>query len=83
MKQRDAAIKADTLGATTLIYQNNDLYLPPDNHKLSNLYPKVSKEIKSKFKLNNRDVVIIGTDNSEINSQKAAWASFLTISDIN
>lgn len=40
MQQRDAAIKSGALGATTLVYANNELSIPP-NYPISKEYPSV------------------------------------------
>ena len=83
MEQRDAAIKADTLGATTLIYDGNDLYLPADRDLLAKTYPTLVAELKDIFSFEKNDVLIIGTDNNKTNAEKAAWSAVLTLLEIN
>ena len=72
--ERDAAIKSGSLGASVLIFRNNELKFPDQtklNVKSNNLYKS--------FEFEEEDVLIIGTDNTLDKAETAAIAGLFTL----
>lgn len=57
-EERDIAIKAGAIGATTLVCMNNCLIFPGSDYPVD---PDVEDMLRKKFKIKNEDVFIIGT----------------------
>lgn len=75
--ERDAAIKTGSLGATVLVFKNNELKFP-DQTKLR----VKNRDIYRLFEFKEGDVLIIGTDNTYDMAENAAFAAlFALISD--
>jgi hypothetical protein len=60
IEQRDSAIKAGAEGATTVLVIEEKLIVPPD-YWLDDEKPQIAQALRSRFKLNEGDVIIIGT----------------------
>jgi Uncharacterized protein conserved in archaea len=68
-EERDVAIKAGAIGATTLICYNDVLIFPGSDYPVD---PKVDKILRMKFELEDDDVIIIGTGTTIENAELGA-----------
>jgi predicted transcriptional regulator len=68
VEQRDEAIKIGADGATTLIYNNNKLMFPGCNRKITGL----EKTLRQNFKIENEDVIVIGSGPTKKISEEAS-----------
>lgn len=77
-EQRDEAVRAGAIGATTLIFRDGKLMFPDDPE-----VPEQSKflPIRALFALEDNDVVIIGTAQSYEAAEKGAVTAALALSD--
>ena len=82
IEQRDAAIKAGAVGATTLIYKNERLVLPGTGEDLMRNDQKIHSLIMKELSPEQNDVVIIGSSqNKKIAEMAAKSAALYTIED--
>lgn len=81
LEQRDAAIKAGASGASTLIYVNGRLIMPPDID-ISLLAPNLSDEILSELNPEEGDVIVIGSGADPKSAKRGALAAALTLIDL-
>jgi Domain of unknown function (DUF4443) len=82
IEQRDVAIKAGAVGATTLIYRNERLVLPGTEEDLMRNDPKTHSTITEKLLPEENDVIIIGSSQSKKIAEMAAKSVALyTIED--
>jgi len=82
IEQRDAAIKAGAVGATTLIYRNERLVLPGTGEDLMRNDQKIHSLIMEKLSPEQNDVIIIGSSqNKKIAEMAAKSAALYTIED--
>lgn len=72
--ERDEAIKAGASGATTLLFLKSELVLP-DHFNIDDEMPMLARSIRTSFDLEDGDVVIIGTGNSEARAEDGAFAA--------
>ena len=89
IEQRDAAIKVDAIGATTLIYNNQKFMMPTSTLNRDHLNkdydsqfePEIVELLIEKLQPENKDVIIIGSDNSELTNAEfgAKNAALFTI----
>lgn len=76
LKQRDDAIKAGASGATTIVIYNGEFILAKAFNVDVNC-PSIARTLREKFKVENNDVVIIGTaENYEKAEEGALSAAF-------
>ncbi len=77
--QRDAAVRAGALGATTLVYRNEGLTFPPDQEPMQDqgVLHQLKNVMRSPFK--DDDVVIIGTADNGTNATKGALAAAMDL----
>ena len=75
-EERDGAIKAGAIGATTLVCMNEKIIFPGSNYEVSG---DVDKAIRKEFKIKNEDVVVIGTANTYENAEIGAVTAALNI----
>lgn len=68
IEQRDEAIKIGADGATTLVCNNNRLIFPGCNRKITEL----EKTLRNHFKVENGDVIIIGSGSTKKISEEAS-----------
>ncbi len=68
IEQRDEAIKIGADGATTLVCNNNRLIFPGCNRKITGL----EKILRNHFKVENGDVIIIGSGSTKKISEEAS-----------
>jgi hypothetical protein len=69
IEQRDAAIKMNALGATTLVYKDNKFMIPNTNFNALHREQKLHTLLVDSLKPEEGDVLIIGSDNT---SERAA-----------
>jgi hypothetical protein len=87
IEQRDAAIKVGALGATTLLYNDHKFIMPGVPASASNEYflqngePDVAKYLVDNLQPKDKDVIIIGSDNKDLQSAEfgAKNAALFTI----
>jgi len=77
LEQRDAAIKVGALGATTLIFRRNRLNMPLVEEDIFKKAPGTYKELISKLKPQENDVLIIGSANDKPTAELGAIAATL------
>ena len=77
--QRDAAVRAGALGATTLVFRNGGLTFPPDKGTKEGaiVLQQLRNMINSSFR--DGDVVIIGTSDNGKNATKGALAAAMDL----
>lgn len=60
LRQRDEAVKAGAAGATTLVFRNGRILMPPETD-LDAAYPELARQVRAAFGLKDGDVVVIGS----------------------
>lgn len=75
-EERDMAIKAGAIGATTLICSNGVLMFPGSNYPVNT---KIDSALREKFEINDDDVVIIGTGNTPEEAKTGAITAGLEL----
>ena len=75
-EERDAAIKAGAVGATTLLYSKGSLIFPGNDYPVS---PKSQKAIQNAFDLQNDDAIIIGTAHTPELAEEGAVTAALEL----
>ena len=85
IEQRDAAIRSGAVGAITMIFHGGKLLLPPDLSDASKKNRRITDQLKTRFKLSEGDVLIIGSANSRWRAVEGVLraAETLTQSNIN
>jgi len=84
IEQRDAAIRMDAIGATTLLYKDNKLVMPTNLHQDSlKKDPQIRKLLIDKLKPSQDDVIIIGSSDSsprtaELAAKSAALSTLIS-----
>lgn len=73
IEQRDAAIKMNALGATTLVYKDNKFMIPNTNFNALHREQKLHTLLVDSLKPEEGDVLIIGSDN--ISERAAEFAA--------
>ena len=63
IEQRDIAIKAGALGATTLIFNDGKFLIPGTNFNALSNETQIQKKLIESLQAENNDVIIIGSDN--------------------
>jgi hypothetical protein len=82
IEQRDVAIKAGAVGATTLIFKNQRLVLPDTNEDLMRNDPMVHSLIIDRLAPEENDVIIIGSSqNRKVAEMAAKSVALYTIKD--
>jgi len=77
LEQRDTAIKAGALGATTLIFSRNKLTMPATEEDVFQGIPSIHDMLVSKLSPKENDVVIIGSgENKRLAELGAKMAAF-------
>jgi len=76
VEQRDAAIMAGAMGATTIISKGGKLFLAPGDYEVPE---KVSRILRKEFDIMEGDVLIVGSADNLINAQNGAIAAALTL----
>jgi predicted transcriptional regulator len=68
LEQRDAAITAGAKGATTLVFTKNRLAMPGTGEEVSESDSRIT-DVLSKLRLNEDDVIIIGSADEKIKAE--------------
>ncbi len=78
-EQRDEAVRAGALGATTLIFKGNRILFPTDPEKpdQGSIIP-----LRSSFNLEENDTIIVGTANSYEEAERGAVTAALSLSEV-
>lgn len=71
-EERDCAIKAGALGATTLVCEEGKIIFPGSEYPVDS---KITKELNNVFDIKNGDVVIVGTADTYENAETGAITS--------
>ena len=79
LEQRDAAVRAGSTGATTLIFRDDKLVLPTISRDIAEAYPRAFRHITSLMDLKDGDVVIIGCADQPREAEYGALAAAWTI----
>ena len=79
IEQRDAAVRAGSTGATTLIFRDDKLVLPTISRDIAEAYPRAFRQITSLMDLEDGDVVIIGCADQPREAEYGALAAAWTI----
>jgi hypothetical protein len=81
IEQRDIAIKAGAIGATTLIFQNGIFLIPGTNFNALSEEPQIQKKLIESLHPENNDVIIIGSDHKSKKIAEIAtkYAALFTI----
>lgn len=78
VEQRDEAIKIGATGATTLICENGKLMFPGCDRNIADL----EQILREKFKIEDKDVIIIGSGITKKKSEDASMAAALSLIQI-
>lgn len=74
VEQRDAAVRAGADGATTILIQGGELWVPPD-FNLDKERPDFAAELRGIFSVMDGDVIIIGTGSDYHHAEDGALAA--------
>lgn len=69
VEQRDTAIKAGALGATTLVFHRNKLTMPSSEEDIFKDISSIREMLLSKLGPKENDVIIIGSGRNKINAE--------------
>jgi hypothetical protein len=72
IEQRDAAIKVGASGATTLLFKDNKFLIPQTNYDALKNEDDLAKRLIERLQPDERDVIIIGTDNFSLKKAELA-----------
>jgi predicted transcriptional regulator len=78
LEQRDAAIMAGAKGATTLVFTKNRLTMPGTEENVSKSEPSILASL-SKLSLNEGDVIIIGSADTQTRAELGAKTAALEL----
>lgn len=81
IEQRDASLLTGAKGATTLLFQDGELTVPPGRWKIAEDFPEVHRELVDALAPDDNDVVVIGSADSLAKAECGAWAAALTLVD--
>lgn len=79
IEQRDAAIKAGALGATTMVFTNNMLIIPGADDETLQAIVSIRDTLISELKPRENDVIIIGSANNKLTAELGAKAAALDL----
>jgi len=78
MEQRDAALLTGAKGATTLIFKDGKLTVPPDYRNVAEDFPKVYRNLVDSMKPEENDVIVVGSadtlEKAGYGALAAAWS---------
>ena len=75
-EERDIAIKSGATGATTLICKNGSLRFPGSDYPVSEY---IERTLRDKFRINNEDVIIIGTADNPHDAECGAVTAAINV----
>jgi len=79
LEQRDATVAAGAKGATTLIYKDKKLMVPQVSQDLAMDFPEAFKQITEKMRIEENDVIVIGSADAPKRAQHGALAAAWTL----
>ena len=79
IEQRDTAIKAGALGATTLIFSRNKLTMPPSEEDVFKGIPSIHDMLVSKLGPKENDVIIVGSGENKTSAEIGAKMAALKL----
>ena len=79
LEQRDAAVRAGAVGATTLVFKDRRLVLPTVSVDVAKDYPKAFREITRLMRPEENDVIIISSADDVKEAEKGALAAAWTV----
>jgi predicted transcriptional regulator len=79
MEQRDAALMVGAKGATTLIFRDDKLIVPPERRGVAEDFPKIYKKLVDSLKPQKEDTIVIGSADTLENAEYGALAAALTL----
>jgi len=79
LEQRDIAIKAGALGATTLVFSRNRLTMPSNEEDVFKSIPSIHDMLVSKLGPKENDVIIIGSGENKTSAEIGAKMAALEL----
>jgi hypothetical protein len=79
VEQRDAALLAGAVGATTIIYRGGKLRAPAISEDLGKDHPELARKLLSVFEPKDNDVIVIGSADEETAAERGAEAAAYTL----
>ncbi|MFP3985076.1 MAG: DUF4443 domain-containing protein [Candidatus Bathyarchaeia archaeon] len=79
LEQRDAALMSGAEGATTLVFRDGKLAVPPEQRDVAEDFPRIYEELVNVLKPRENDVIIIGSADSPDKAEYGALAAMLTL----
>ena len=79
IEQRDTAIKAGALGATTLIFYRNKLTMPSSEEDVFKGIPSIHDMLVSKLGPKENDIIIVGSGENKISAEIGAKMAALKL----
>jgi hypothetical protein len=77
LEQRDVAVKAGAMGATTFVLKGGTLTMPGVDEKCFKDLPEIQRSLFSGLQLREGDVVVIGSANDRVTADLSAMAAAL------
>jgi hypothetical protein len=81
LRQRDEAVKAGAAGATTLVFRNGRILMPPETD-MDSSYPQLARQIRAAFELREGDVIVIGSAGDLRAAEDGALAASVDLLDV-
>lgn len=81
MEQRDAALMAGAKGATTLVFTDGKLTVPPGHRNVAKDFPRVYEELVGKLRPEENDAIVVGSADTVERAEYGALAAALTLLD--
>ena len=81
LRQRDEAVKAGAAGATTLVFRNGRILMPPETD-MDASYPQLARQIRAAFELREGDVIVIGSAGDLRAAEDGALAASVDLLDV-
>jgi len=79
LEQRDTAIKAGALGATTLIFSHNKLTMPSSEEDIFKGIPSIHNMLVSKLDPKENDIIIVGSGKNKASAEIGAKMAALEL----
>lgn len=79
LEQRDATVAAGAKGATTLIHKDKKLIVPQVSQDLAMDFPEAFKQITEKMRIEENDVIVIGSADAPKRAEYGALAAAWTL----
>jgi predicted transcriptional regulator len=81
MEQRDAALMAGADGATTLVFKDSKLTIPPGNQDIAESYPRIHARLVRSLAPQENDAIVIGCADTLRMAEYGAWAAGWSLID--